>query len=94
MRPLYLARIEDLDHGDLLKVDCAACHHVALLTPQALLRVGLSPGAKILDLKDRLGAADAGGRGERSSRSSGEGRASERRIHVVSAAIRASRPAT
>jgi hypothetical protein len=28
---------------------CAACHHVALLTPEALLRVGLSPAAKVLD---------------------------------------------
>jgi len=26
MQPLYLARIEDLRHGDLVKVDCAACH--------------------------------------------------------------------
>jgi hypothetical protein len=23
--------------GDLVKVDCAACHHVALLTPEPLL---------------------------------------------------------
>ena len=29
MQPLYLARIEDLRRGDLVKVDCAACHHVA-----------------------------------------------------------------
>jgi hypothetical protein len=34
MQPHYLARIEDLRHGDLIKVDCAACHHVALLTPE------------------------------------------------------------
>jgi hypothetical protein len=26
-----------------VKVDCAACHHVALLTPEALLRVGSGP---------------------------------------------------
>jgi hypothetical protein len=25
MQPLYLARIEDLGRGDLVKVDCAAC---------------------------------------------------------------------
>jgi hypothetical protein len=37
MQPLYLARIEDLGRGDLVKVDCAACHHVALLTPEFLL---------------------------------------------------------
>ena len=33
MLPLYAARIEDLGQGDFVKVDCAACHHVALLTP-------------------------------------------------------------
>jgi hypothetical protein len=31
MVPLYPARIEDLGRGDLVKVDCAACHHVARL---------------------------------------------------------------
>jgi hypothetical protein len=71
MMPLYAARIGDLGTGDFVKVDCAACHHVALLTPQALLRGGLSPGVKVLDLKGRLRAAAAGGRGERSFRSSG-----------------------
>jgi hypothetical protein len=50
----YSARIEDLGLGDFVKVDCAACHHVALLTPAAMLRVGLSPAAKVLDLKPRL----------------------------------------
>ena len=54
MLPLYAARIEDLGLGDFVKVDCAACHHVALLTPEALLRVGLDPAAKVLDLKARL----------------------------------------
>jgi hypothetical protein len=43
MPPLYLARIEDLGRGDLVQVDCAACHHVALLTPDFLLRLGLNP---------------------------------------------------
>jgi hypothetical protein len=54
MQPLYLARIEDLRHGDLVKVDCAACHNVALLTPGLLLRLGLDPRAKVLDLKERV----------------------------------------
>jgi hypothetical protein len=36
-RPSYAARIEDLRPGDFVKVDCAACQHVALLTPEALL---------------------------------------------------------
>ena len=43
-----------IGRGDLVKADCAACHQVALLTPEALLRVGLSPAAKLLDLKGRL----------------------------------------
>ena len=40
MLPLYAARIKDLGSGDLVKVDCAACHHVALLTPEVLQRLG------------------------------------------------------
>jgi hypothetical protein len=63
MLPLYAARIEDLGPGDFVKVDCAACHHVALLQPEALLRVGLSPGAKVLDLKGRLQCRGFGRKG-------------------------------
>jgi hypothetical protein len=40
--------------GEFAKIDCAACHHVALLTPETLLSVGLSRGAKVLDLRGRL----------------------------------------
>jgi ribosomal protein S27E len=63
MLPLYAARIEDLGLGDFVKVDCAACHHVTLLTPEALLRVGLSPAAKVLDLKGRLRCRGCGRKG-------------------------------
>jgi hypothetical protein len=63
MLPLYAARIEDLGRDDFVKVDCAACHHVALLTPEALLRIGLSPGAKVLDLKGRLKCRGCGRKG-------------------------------
>ena len=63
MLPLYAARIEGLGPGDFVKVDCAACHHVALLAPGALLRVGLSPAAKVLDLKDRLRCRGCGRKG-------------------------------
>ena len=59
MLPLYLARIEDLGRGDVVKVDCAACHHVALLTSAALLRLGLSPARRYLTSKRGSGAADA-----------------------------------
>jgi hypothetical protein len=62
MLPLYAARIEDLGPGDFVKVDCATCHHVAPLTPDALLRVGLSPAAKVLDLKERLRCRGCGRR--------------------------------
>jgi hypothetical protein len=44
--PLYLARIEDLGQGDFVKVDCAACHHVALLTPVFLLKLGAQPAVE------------------------------------------------
>jgi hypothetical protein len=68
----------DLGQGDFVKVDCAACHHVALLTTDALPRVGLSPAAKVLDLKGRFRCRGYGRKGERSFRSGGAGRARER----------------
>jgi len=73
MLPLYAARIEDLGHGDLVKIGCANCHHVALLTQTALLRAGLSPAAKFSTSKGGSGAVGAGERAERSFRSSGGG---------------------
>jgi hypothetical protein len=63
MQPLYLTRIEDLRHGDLVKADCAACHHVALLKPEFLLRLGLNPQAKALDLKERVRCRGCGAKG-------------------------------
>jgi ribosomal protein S27E len=63
MLPLYAARIEDLGQGDFAKVDCAACQHVALLTPAARLRLGLSAGAKVLDLKSRFRCRGCGAKG-------------------------------
>jgi hypothetical protein len=71
MQPLYLARVADLRHGDLVKVDCVACHHVALMTPDFLLRLGFDPRAKVLDLTGcvRCRAAEQGD--EPSYRSSG-----------------------
>jgi hypothetical protein len=59
MLPLYAARIEDLGQGDLVRVDCAACHHVALLAPAFLLRLGLSPQTRYSTSKSGSGAADA-----------------------------------
>jgi hypothetical protein len=39
-----MARPADLVQRDFVKVDCAVCHHFALLTPTALLQLRLSPG--------------------------------------------------
>jgi hypothetical protein len=61
--PLYLARIEDLGRSDFVKVDWAACHHVALLSPEFLLRLGLSPQVEMLDLKERVRCRGRGARG-------------------------------
>jgi hypothetical protein len=72
MRPMYLARIEDLGRGVLVQVDCAACHHAALVTPLAAA-VRLSPQAKVLDLKRGSGAAGAERGDELSFRSGGAG---------------------
>jgi len=64
MVPLYLARIGDLGRGDQVKVNCGACDHVALLTPDALLiRLGGDRGAKVLDLEERLRCGGCGRRG-------------------------------
>jgi hypothetical protein len=49
--------------GRTLKVYCAACHHVALLTPEALVKAVLSPAAKVLDLKARLRCRGCGRKG-------------------------------
>ena len=63
MLPLYATRIEDLGSGDFVKIDCAVCRHVALLTPDALLRAGLRPGVKVLDLKGRFQCRGCGRKG-------------------------------
>jgi hypothetical protein len=63
MVPLYLARIEDLGPGDLVKVDCAACSHTALLSTAFLSRLGLDPRDKVLDLKNRVRCRSCGLRG-------------------------------
>jgi hypothetical protein len=75
MLPLYVVRIEDLGRGDFVKVDCPTCHHVALLTPEALLRVGLSPAAKVLDLKEQFRCRGCGAKGRAVVSISGASRA-------------------
>ena len=46
-----------------MKVDCAGCHPVALLIRAVLLKFGLSPAAKVLDLKGRVRCHGCGARG-------------------------------
>lgn len=36
MPSLYAKGIADLGPGDFVKVDCAVCRHIALLTPEAV----------------------------------------------------------
>lgn len=45
-RPPLSADIEALGRGDPVKVDCTACHHVALLRPEALSWLGPSAKAR------------------------------------------------
>ena len=71
MVPLYAAKIEDLGPGDRVKVDCAACSHTALLTPASLVRLGLEPCVRVLDLKDRVRCRGVVFETEPSSRSNG-----------------------
>jgi ribosomal protein S27E len=63
MLPLYAARIEDLGQSDFIKVDCATCRRVALLTPEFLLRLGLSSQTKVLHLKERVRCRGCGKKG-------------------------------
>ena len=45
-----------------MKVDCAACSHTALLAAAALLKLGLEPYRKVLDLKDQVRCRRCGAR--------------------------------
>jgi hypothetical protein len=77
MQPLYLARIEDLGRGDLVKVDCVACHHVALLTPEFCCASGSALSPRCSTSRGMCGAAVAERGDEPSCRSSGGARAGE-----------------
>jgi hypothetical protein len=65
MLPLYGAWIEDLGQSDFARVDCGACHHVALPAPEFLLRLGLSPQTEVLDLKEQVRCRGCGSEGTR-----------------------------
>jgi hypothetical protein len=76
MQPLYLVRIGDLGRGDLVQVDSAACHLLALLTPDFLPRLGLSRQAKVLDLKSQVPRMRSEGAGRRFGQVGASGRVS------------------
>jgi len=63
MLPLYLARIEDLGQGDFVRVDCAVCPHVALLTPEFFCGSGLALRPRCSTSRRASGAAGCGARG-------------------------------
>jgi hypothetical protein len=65
MEPLYAARIQDLGHGDFVKVECMACGHVELLAPDKLRIKGLplAPYTPVLDLERWLRCRECEARG-------------------------------
>ena len=66
MLPLYAARIQDLGHGDFVKVECIGCGHVGLLAPDKLRIKGLTlpPYTPVLDLEPRLRCRECDTRGK------------------------------
>jgi hypothetical protein len=66
MVPLYAARIEDLGPGDFVKVECIACGHVELLSPDKLRikALPLPPYTPVLDLERRLRCQECDARGK------------------------------
>jgi hypothetical protein len=90
MLPLYATRIEDLGPGDFVKVDRAACHHVALLTPEAPIEGRPEPrgqGSRPQRAAPVSRVREEGG--EQSFRSGGGSRAREWLLSHVTAALRA-----
>jgi hypothetical protein len=65
MVPLVAARIEDLGPGDLVRVECAACGHDALIPRSALLQgLRLQPEDLVLDLEARFRCHECDARGK------------------------------
>jgi len=64
MVPLYAARVCDLQTGDFVRVECAACGHDGLIHPVMLASLGLGPNDKIVDLAPRLRCRECDARGK------------------------------
>ena len=55
IKPLYAARVEDLQPGDFLKVECGKCLHVEMIPPVGLLHgLRLPPLTLVQDLQPRF----------------------------------------
>jgi hypothetical protein len=63
MVPLYAARIEDLGPVDFMVIECVACPNVGLLSGAYLLKLGLPPYSKLLELKRHTRCRGCGLRG-------------------------------
>ena len=65
MRALYEARLSDLGPDDLVKIECTACRHDALIPASGFL-IGLSlpPYMHILDLERKLRCRECDARGK------------------------------
>ena len=66
MVPLYAARIQDLGHGDSVNVECVACGHEELLSPDKLRIKGLAlpPYTPVLDLERKLRCRECDAKGK------------------------------
>ncbi len=64
MVPLYAARIGDLGPRDLVKVECGACGHEALIHPTALPGLQFQPHHLAVGLEQRLRCRECDVRGK------------------------------
>jgi hypothetical protein len=62
MKPLYVARLEDLGAADLVKVECI-CGHTELLTVAMLATAGVKPPETVLDLQAKMRCRECDERG-------------------------------
>jgi hypothetical protein len=60
VRPLYVAKLEDLGPDDRIKVECGSCKRVGLI---AAIGLGLPPSTSVLDLKHWLRCQGCGAKG-------------------------------
>ena len=65
MRALFKARLSDLGPDDLVKIECTACQHDALIPASGfLVRLKLPPYTHILDLERKLRCRECDAKGK------------------------------